>query len=82
MSSDTTSSRILETCRFEKLDAFGIQIWLNQLAARTIQRPWSVTASPTSVQLLALPKSRNTLARIDPGEDVTKPQPKPVERQS
>jgi integrase len=38
-----------------------------------------VTASPTSAQLLALPRNRNTLAN-DPGEDVSKPQTKSVER--
>jgi hypothetical protein len=69
----------LETCRFEKLDAVGIQIWLNQLAAKDYSEA-VVSHCFTNIRAITRLAKKQKYLSEDPGEDVSKPQTKSVER--
>jgi integrase len=62
-----------------KLDAFGIQIWLNQLAAKDYSEA-VVSHCFTNIRAITRLAKKQKYLSEDPGEDVTKPQTKSVER--
>jgi hypothetical protein len=61
------------------LDAFGIQIWLNQLAAKDYSEA-VVSHCFTNIRAITCLAKKQKFLSEDPGEDVTKPQTKSVER--
>src|SRR5258708_28341234 len=56
-----------------KLDTFGIQIWLNQLAARDYSEA-VVSHCFTNIRAITRLAKKQKYLSEDPGEDVTKPQ--------
>jgi hypothetical protein len=62
-----------------KLDAFGIQIWLNQLAAKDYSEA-VVSHCFTNIRAITRLAKKQKYLTEDPGEDVTKPQTRSVER--
>ncbi len=62
------------------LSTFAIQVWLNNLVEeRTTPNQWFAVAFPTSVPSPIMARKLNFLVD-DPGEDVTMPLTKPVEK--
>jgi integrase len=62
-----------------QLDTFGIQIWLNQLAAKDYSKA-VVSHCFTNIRAISRLAKKQKYLSEDPGEDVTKPQTRSVER--
>jgi integrase len=62
-----------------KLDTFGIQIWLNQLASKDYSKA-VVSHCFTNIRAITRLAKKQKYLNEDPGEDVTKPQTRSVER--